>query len=139
MVIRWLGAFERQTSLPKSLDWELSGSQREVCAEPCGQGAQYSQVRHACVGLVVARHAVRRVAKGDVWSEPDVQGYLRPTRRPMTTHGEAFCRPIYRAIIYQGRVSRAAYDAVMDAAHKYQLPVLRILRDGQTKEVYRPR
>jgi hypothetical protein len=138
MIVRWIGAFGKAPSLPQAFDWELTSSQREVCAEPCGRGACDSRVSHAHVGLVVARHAVRRIAKGDVWSEPDSQGYLRPSRRPNDTHGEAFCRPVYRAIIYRGRISKAAYRAVMDAARKYQLPVLRILPDGQTKEVYRP-
>jgi len=139
MIIRWLGAFGAKGSLANCLDWELTLSDREVCAEPCGKDGQDFRVRHARIGLVVTRQAVRRVAKGDVWSEPNRDGYLRPTRRPRSTHGEAFCLPIYSAIIFHGRIFMDEhYQAMIDAAKKYNLPVLKILKNGKTKEVYRP-
>jgi len=137
MFIRWLGAYGKAGNLADSMDYEFRGLTREICAEAVGKHFQPA-ITHCKVGLVVKRSAVRRVAKGDVWSEVGQDGRLYPTRRPRGKTREAFCLPVYVAIIYQRQLSQENYQTVMTKAREYGLPVLRRLPDGQIKEIWKP-
>ena len=53
MVVRWIGAFGKSSSLSESLSWELSQNEREVAAEHIN--GNQGTIRHAKVGLLWQR------------------------------------------------------------------------------------
>lgn len=132
MIIRWLGAFGSAESLQASFAWELSSPDREVAAERVTR-ERPSRISHAVVGLRVRSKDVVRVFPGDVWSVPTEAGTLRPTRRGVPTHSEAFCRPEYDAIVVKcpmARLRAHVREAVQAASVTYNLPIIVIGKGG---------
>ena len=137
MVVRWIGAFGKSSSLSNSLSWELTQNEREVAAEYIN-GNQGS-IRHAKVGLLLAKGSVIRSFPGDVWSVAK-NGKLEPTRQATgwcKNHTECFCRPEYSAIVLKERperLTKTVVDAIKKASIEYNLPVYVLRRNGK-KEV----
>lgn len=132
MVIRWLGAFRGSESLQASFAWELSEPSREVAAERVTR-RRPSRIPQALVGLRVQRNSVIRVYPGDVWSGPDADGRLQPTRRGVPTHTEAFCKPRYDAIVLKcpmARLRPEIREAVQAASETFNLPIIVIGKGG---------
>lgn len=146
MIVRWMGAFRKGAgSLHEALGAELSGVLPEVAAERisfCDDSYDFGAV-NAGIGLVIAKSAVIKEFKGDVWSERHPAGILEATRKPArTAHNELFCRPDYRAIIVRdwGYLPRKTRSTVAYYARRYHLPIVQVVydRDGiwtGTKEV----
>lgn len=137
MVVRWLGAFGKGSDLATSLSWELT-QDREVAAEHISSGN--GKIRHARVGLLVDKRAVIRVFPGDVWSVAGEDGKLRATRYASgyalrRRHHEAFCCPVYRAIVikdHPDRIKPAIMATVRSASASFALPIVWI--DGKGKK-----
>ena len=125
-IVRWLGAFRKGGSLHNSLKWELKENRREVAAEVLVGGQSHVQ---AYIGLRIARGAVRKVFRGDVWSEVTARGTsLKMTRSPssFSDHTEAFCKPLFTAIVLKGKVSKKAFKTVLWWSKAMDLPIERI-------------
>lgn len=140
MVIRWIGAFGKASSLADALDWELGINAREVAAEHIRGGN--GRVAHARVGLLVDRRAVIKTFPGDVWSVVGKDDKLHATRYACDIlscrQHEAFCRPVYRAIVlkeHPARMKPSVMHAVAEAAKKFALPVIWIDRKGKKHSV----
>lgn len=122
VIVRWMGAFARRASLEDSLRWELSQSSQEVAAEPLSYGK--SGIRWCGVGLMVAPWAVVRTFRGDVHSEVGSYGALSAAIKPSDSeHKEAFCRPVFTAIVVNCRVSREAWITVKKIGREFNLPI----------------
>lgn len=140
MVVRWLGAFGKGSDLAASLSWELTQN-REVAAEHITSGN--GKIRHARVGLLVDKRAVIRVFPGDVWSVAGEDGKLRATRYASGyaltgRHSEAFCRPVYRAIVikdHPDRIKPVVMNAVRGASEGFSLPIVWIDSKGKKHSV----
>lgn len=113
-----MNAFRGQRiPLYNSLVFELTND-REVAATDCVLGA---------VGLEVAHSAVVRSFKGDVWSEPQEDGILKPTRHASKANGnhtEYFCKPNYVAIVInKSRATSQEQSAAVRIANNFNLKI----------------
>lgn len=122
-VIRWMGAYGKQNGLEQALMFELFKCNREVAAEPLFRGK--SGVYHAAVGLEVARNKVGRRFTHDVGSGT-VGYFLQRGRDCSETHGEAFCAPVYSAIVVCGEVSSITWATIKKVSRLAGIPIKRM-------------
>lgn len=131
MLVRWMGAFGHHGTLSQAFDWEFSQS-REVAAESFS--GCVGHIRHARIGLVVAKEAVVKGFRNDVWSRSTTGGLLYATQRTSTPRTEVFCKPQYVAIIckeHPCRMAKEVQEAVRNASCKYNVPVWYFTTNGK--------
>jgi len=134
-VVRWLGAFKKESNLYSSLKWELEQKERfELAAEPLVNGI--SAIHHSKIGLLVKRTAILKVFKGDCFSvKVGDTGKLKKTRNPRSAyseHREAWVKPYYVGIVIQGwgYLRPHVKKTLLWFAETYSLKIL-ILKKGR--------
>jgi len=144
MYVRWLGAFGKSNNLHTSLDWELSQTNKEVCAENILKNS-YSNILHAKVGLLIPSSAVVKKFNGDCWSKYNNNNMLYKTRNPKNAnseHLEVFCKPIYKGIIIKGgynptygffNLPKKIRSTIKYFSKKYHLPIYYFQENGNIK------
>lgn len=90
--IRWLGAFDKKSSLMESAQWEVVQTERQIAAEPIVNGE--SLISHAQIGLVVDAEKSRFHAGWvtDAWTE-NKEGLLKAKYKPSARQGKKFRNP----------------------------------------------
>ena len=137
--VRWLKLYGGHgVPLINSIDFELERDQDSLVAcEPCFHG--HATIK-GHVGLLVARDAVYRTFRSDVYSIPcgEDAAWLKKTRPGSfsSSHGEAFVRPVFTGIVFHGNIRKDWYRTAKYAAKKYNLPMFRMKKGGKLVRVY---
>jgi hypothetical protein len=150
MIIRWLGAFGKTTSLEDAGVWEYSQTERQVAAEPLFHGR--SLIAHVKIGLEIDTEK-SIFASGwmtDAYTVIGADGVLRTNRNYRgkmnrfrkldrflavfnrhhqgNWHGEcAFAAPVYRAVVVKRNASAHGMARAVRLAGILNLPLKEIL------------